>query len=80
MESMFQLLTKRCLSLLYGRPFPMIMYTTILLPGIFFHALSWITGTVILYATLLHQVQDGVRQLTRTVRLLLVPMYSVSSR
>ena len=49
-------------------------------PGTFSHGPSRIAQAVILYATLPHQLRDGMRQLTRTVRLLLVPKYSVSSR
>ena len=56
------------------------MDKSISLPGTFSHGLSRITETVILYATLPHQLRDGVRSLIRTVRLLLVPKYSVSSR
>ena len=80
MESMFQLPTKRCPSLLYRKPFPARMYKSISLPGIFSHGLSQITEVVILYATLSHQPRDGMRWLTRTVHLLLVPTYSISSR
>ena len=61
MESIFQLPTKRCLSLLYRRAFPIIMFKTISLPGPFSHGLTRIMDTVILYATLPHQLQDDVR-------------------
>ena len=61
MESMFQLPTKRCPSLLYRRAFPIIMFKTISLRGILSHGLSRIMDTVKLYATLPHQLRDCVR-------------------
>ena len=60
-ESVFQLPTKRCASLLYRRPFPVRMYKNISLPGIFSLGLSRRMETMILNATLPHQLRDGVR-------------------
>ena len=60
MESMFQLLTKICLSLLYRRPFPVRIYESIAMSRILSRGLSQITETVIVHVMLPRQLQDGV--------------------
>lgn len=79
-ESTSQLLMKICSSQPCKRPFPVRMSRSISLPGTFLRVLLRIMTIVILNEMLSQRLRDGVLWLTLTVRLLLGPKYTVSSR